>query len=214
MEQINLSHKYDFVYFAGDSFTFAMHQGDDIDGVINEKNRFSGIISDYLGLPEINVGLPGCSNMYIFRKVYEDIYKFITEGKKFLAVISYTNPDRMDMFDKNYNYAQPIHEGLDFYKSYILNHFDSDYCNEVTRDYILAIHTLFDRFNIDYVEGWAFETSLEIPFCNKKRVLDRTFSDIIKQDGRFNSNGHANIIGNSRIADQYIKKIMELYGTD
>lgn len=210
-----ISEKYDFIYFAGDSFTHAIGQLDDVHKEINKKNRFSGLICEHYNLPEVNVGLPGCSVRHIFRTIYNDVYKFVAEGKKFLAVISYPARDRMELFHKQSNTMAVLSENFDLYKDYILESYNQDYCDLISQEHIWAIHTLLDRFNIDYVEAWTCDSFLEIPYFKKERFLEKNFLEIIDKDGHFHSEniyGHANILGNRRIADYYIKKIDELYG--
>lgn len=207
-----MKNKYDFIYFVGDSYTFAVAQGDDIHGEINTSNRFSGLVSKHFELPEINVGLPGCSNQHIFRTIYNDVYKFINEGKKFLTVVSYTSPTRIELFHKKSNYPLNISDCFSFFKDYMIESFDAEHCDQVTIEYILAIHTLFDKFNLDYVEGWTTHR-LEVPYSIPARELPNTFPEIMGQDGKFPNGYHANILGNARIAEHYIKKITELYGS-
>lgn len=209
-----LVNDYDFIYFAGDSFTWAIHQGDDINREVDENNRFSGLVSKYFELPEVNAGLPGCSNQYIFQKVYNDVHEFVASGKKFISVLSYTDSSRLDLYSHNFGCQTPIaEESFSFFKDYLIESYNQDYCDELSISYVLALHTLFDKFNLDYVDSWVFRT-LDVPFSDGSRTLTSSLADIMKKDGRFNPNGHANILGNKRIAETYIAKIEELYGTN
>lgn len=205
---------YDLIYFMGDSYTRALGQLDDLKSEINETNRFCDLIGKKYNLPIVNHGMPGCSNYHIFKTVYNDIYNFIKQGKKVLAVISYTSVTRVDMFHKEKNTYLPISPDFSFYKDYMVEYFDTDFCTELTTNYILAIHTLFDRFNIDYVEAHTLDPILDIPYDNNEHCLDKSFLTITGLDGRFTQFGHANVLGNARIAEEFIKKIDQLYGTN
>ena len=205
---------YDFIYFMGDSYTWAMKQDDDINREINRQNRFSGLIGKHYNLPILNKALPGCSNFHIFKTVYDDIYKFVSQGKKILVVLSYTSPTRVDLFHNGRNKYQPISDLFSFYKEYVVESFNTNYCDDLSTQYILAIHTLLDKFNIDYVESYVWDPLLDVPYANKNRCLDKSLLEITQPEGRFNPTGHANILGNARIAEEFIKKIDQLYGTN
>lgn len=205
---------YDLIYFMGDSYTRALGQLDDLKSEINETNRFCDLIGKKYNLPIVNNALPGCSNYHIFKTVYNDIYKFIKQGKKVLAVISYTSATRVDMFHKEKNTYLPISSDFSFYKDYMVECFDTDFCTELTTNYILAIHTLFDRFNIDYVESYVFDHIIKVPYHNKRHCLDKSLITIAGPYGKFSQYGHPNILGHARIAEEFIKKIDQLYGTN
>ena len=215
MEPSDLSHKYDYIYFIGDSFTFAMNQRDDVHQVITESNRFSGLVSSHFNIPEINAGMPGCGNQYIFRKVYEDIHKLINEGKKLLVVLSYTWIDRIEFFHRKQNRPLPISaENFSFYKSYVIESMDYHYNKQISCELIWTMHTLFEKYNIDYIETYM-DTIIDVPYANTDRVIDTPLMEMLDPIvDRFTPVGHANVTGNAKIASQYIKKITELYGTN
>ena len=211
---IDLSNKYDFIYFIGDSFTFAINQADDVKREVNKSNRFSSLVSSHFNLIEVNEGNPGCANHYIFRKVYQDIHKFVDEGKKFLVVLAYTYPERMEMFNNKVHIPVPINKGFSFYKDYIIESMNQDYCDQISTELIWAIHTLLDSFGIDYVESYM-HSILKIPYAKNERVIPLPLESILDPvEDRFTPNGHANIKGNAKIASHYINKISELYGTN
>lgn len=204
---------YDFIYFIGDSYTFAILQKDDVLNEVTEKNRFSGLIGSHYNIPVINEGMAGCSNQTIFRKIYEDVYRFVNDGKKFLVVISYTDITRMELYNNKQRKNVTISDHFSFFKDYLIESHNLENCKFITTSYILAIHTLLERFNIDYVEAYTNEI-IKVPYMNKNKCLDKTFMEITGLDGRFSLNGHANVLGNDRIAKAFIQKINELYGTN
>lgn len=204
---------YDFIYFIGDSFTYAIKQKDDILGEITEHNRFSNLIGQHYNLPVVNQGMPGCSNHTIFKKLYDDVYRYVSENKKFLVVLSYTDFTRLELYHNQRKENVTISDLFSFYKDYIVESFDFKNCKELTLHYILAMHTLLERFNIDYVEAFTNEIHTGL-YSNKKKCLEETFMEIINVDGRLSQNGHPNTIGHDRIAKEFIKKIDELYGTN
>lgn len=207
-----INQKYDLIYFMGDSFTWAAGLDDDLKKEVNVDNRFSNLIGSHYNIPIMNLAKSGCSNYTIFQTVYEDIYKFVKKKKKVLAIISYTSEVRIDLHHNKIGYPIPLSDNFSFFKEYMLESYNYDFCIRFSTDHILAIHTLFERFNIDYVEAYTTDPILTIPFENKTRCLDQTFMDITQPEGRFTLTGHANALGNARIANAFIKKIDQLYG--
>lgn len=210
---------YDLIYFMGDSFTYAVHQLDDLLREINEENRFSGLIGKHYNLQVINNAKPGCSNYHIFKTVYKDVFNLINQKKKFLAITSYAYHTRVDLFHRSYKNYFPLSPKFSFYKDYMLESFDEDYCYELSLYHILAIRTLFDKFKIDYVDAFIDQPLRDHIKSSKfnvnpEKCLTASFNEIIKNDGKFISGGHANVIGNARIANEFIKKIDKLYGTN
>ena len=53
---------YDFIYFIGDSYTYAIGQTDDQLGEINVNNRFSQLVADHYKLEHVNQAQAGQSN--------------------------------------------------------------------------------------------------------------------------------------------------------
>lgn len=204
---------YDLIYFMGDSFTLGLGQLDDTHKEINLTNRFSNLIGKNYNLPVINNAVAGCSNYFIFSEVYKDIYHLIKQNKKILAVISYTSPVRQELWSVNKNSPVTISPNFSFYKEFMLESFNTDYCDNLTKSYILSIRTLFHRFNIDYVDAFTSRPILTINYIDNSKCLNKSFDDILQDEDRFVVNGHANVNGNKKIAEEFIKKIDFLYGT-
>lgn len=216
--------KYDLIYFMGDSWTVARGQSEDLTNSVNLENRWTGLVSKYFRLPEINEAIAGCGNRTIFQKVYQDIYSLLSENKKPLVVVSYTDPDRVELWNSKYNQLEVLSNStdywnLEFYKIFLTEYHNRDANNQQSITYILAIKTLLEKFNLDYVDNWAFTPILENKYFNTKTQLEQTLVDIAGDEGRFpmpnllSTYGHANVYGNQKIANKIIQKISQLYDT-
>lgn len=204
---------YDLIYFMGDSFTFGYNQADDKNNEITVDNRFSNLVGKYYNLDVVNNASPGCGNQYIFQQVYKDVYKLINENKNFLAVIFFSSEDRIELYNKKNKYLQGINpNSFSFYKDFMIESWDQNYNREMTSIYILAIQTLLEKFNIDYVNGFVFYSPIKMPYCNTKKFIDECLVHIMGNKGCFQKQGHPNILGHQLIANKIINKVEELYG--
>ena len=90
---------YDLIYFIGDSFTYAIKQADDIEGVITTENRFSQLVADNYKLEHVNQAKAGQSNQWIARTLQDDMIAYNIEDKNPLVVVSYTDTGRHEMWE-------------------------------------------------------------------------------------------------------------------
>lgn len=213
--------KFDTLYFMGDSWTFAAGQADDVRGEVTHENRFSGIISKKLNLPCINNALPGCGNQHIFRTVYEDINTLVKKNKKPLACIFYTDSARNELYSIRNKYPINISEefSIDFFKFYMTECYDIEYLKQQTMYYIMAVRTLLEKYQIPYVDGWAMAGyRVKVPYTDDSHELEKGFEEItgvnrfdyIGPNGHTGNLGHANVKGNSLIADAVLEKMSQL----
>jgi hypothetical protein len=211
--------KYDLIYFVGDSYTFEMHQGDDLYRTVTEKNRFSTLIGNYYNLPVINNALPGCSNEYILRTVYTDIRKFRRNGINPLVFCSYTDINRKEFFCEEadpqiskqvatINAHCPVFDS-EFVKEYFIKHFNWEFLNHVSCIQVDACKTLFKYLNIDFIDVFQNEI-LDYDFITDKECLG-SINKFVGPTNMFNGWGHLTVNGNKLVADWAIAKFNELY---
>lgn len=211
---------YDLIYFMGDSWTFALGQAEDIDQTVNLENRWTRIVSKYFDLSEVNKSKAGCGNFFIFKTVIEDIPQLIGKGLNPLVVISYSDPNRKEFYIKNRDiYLSINHEDFDveFHKEFLTSHYSSIVQNQETILYMASLQNFLQNKKIDYVENFAFTNILDHPLLDRSRLLDKTLLDIAEDEGRLLmpdkiNYGHANVLGNKKIADKIINQIKIHYG--
>lgn len=216
--------QYDCIYFMGDSWTVAACLSEDVHQTVTVHNRFSTLIGNHFGLSVINQSKSGCGNQTIFQTVYNDVNKLKSEGLKPLVVVSYTDPNRVELYNPKYGNIEVINQDstmwdTEFYKTYLTRYFTHDANNDQSIYFILAVKTLLERHGLDYVDNWAFTPILENKYFNTNCQLEQTLLDIAGDEGRFEmpnhipcKYGHANSLGNRKIADKLIEKIIQLYG--
>jgi hypothetical protein len=212
--------KYDLIYFVGDSWTYAHSQFEDIDKEVTIDNRWSRLVAKHFDLEEVNNSQAGIGNLSICQRTYRDILDFISKGKKVLAVISYSDPNRVEVYNKEHSRLIALNEShwdIEFFKTYMTQYHSWEANIEQTIFYITATKTFLERYNVDYVDNFAFTKILDIPYFSNKTMLDKTLCDIAGNDGRLlepyknNSYGHANVQGNIRIANAIIEKLINEY---
>ena len=216
--------KYDLIYFMGDSWTFARGQDEDVNREINISNRWSGLVASHFGLEEVNNSQAGIGNLSICQRTYRDVLDFVSKGKKVLAVISYSDPNRIEVYNKEHSRLIALNEShwdIEFFKTYMTQYYSQEANIEQTIFYITATRILFERYNVDYVDNFAFTKILDIPYFSNKTMLDKTLCDIAGDEGRFllhykreppySPYGHANVLGNVKIANAVIEKITKEY---
>ena len=211
--------KYDLFYCIGDSFVFAVDQADDPAKTINNQNRFTGLIASHYNLQEVNKGLPGASNEYIFRTIYSDMEVYSRNNIKPLVLLLYTDCSRKEIWstkDRN-----PVTLGnhcvsSSFIKEWYAEHFDVGYNKIMTNIIITAIGYMLAANNIDFVDGYSItlrevieENNTHLPMCVGDFCGFDRFS--LMEDG--DHCGHPTVQGHKRIAKWIIDKIDSLYNT-
>lgn len=215
---------YDLIYFMGDSWTYASGQAEDINNEVNDHNRWSKLVANHFGLEEINKSEAGIGNLSICQRTYNDVLRYVNEGKKILAVISYSDPNRVELYNDEISRLVALNESqwdLEFFKTYMTKYYSWKNNIQQSIFYITATKTLLECHNIDYVDNFAFTNILDIPYFSHKTLLDNTLCDIAGDEGRFllhyerepgySPYGHANILGNIKIANAIIEKITKEY---
>lgn len=215
---------YDLVYFMGDSWTFAIGQAEDINEEITTASRWSRLVASHFGLQEVNNSEAGIGNLSICQRTYRDILHYVNQGKKVLAVISYSDPARIELYNDEQSKLLALNESqwdLEFFKTYVTKYYNHQENINQTIFHITATRTLLERYNIDYVDNFAFTEVLDVPYFSNDTLLDKNLCDIAGDEGRFllhykrepgySPYGHANVLGNKKIADAIIKKITQVY---
>jgi len=213
--------KYDLIYFVGDSWTVAHIT----DGVLPEpqpkETLFTYLVANYFNIPYIVDANGGVSNEWIHRTAVNGIEKFVTENKKILLIIGWSDPSRREMFSNELRQSISVSEiscSLDWYKEYVVKYFDYDFQSEITIALRKSIRGLCHAFDIDYIECSAFTPFTNISFLDKNQMLEEHWSKICGEEGRiFVPNtlfkyGHQNKLGQEKIANALINKIIKTYG--
>lgn len=216
--------KYDLIYFMGDSWTYALGQSEDVNHEININNRWSRLVADHFGLEEVNNSEAGIGNLSISQRTYKNILEYVNKGLNVLAVISYSDPSRIEMYNEELSRIVALNEShwdLEFYKIWLTKYYNATVNTQQSIFYITATKMLLERYNVDYVDNFAFTKILDIPYVSNKTILDKRLCDIAGDEGRFLLNykrepiyspyGHANILGNKKIADAIIEQITKEY---
>lgn len=215
--------KYDLIYFMGDSFVVAINQYEDYHREINETNRWTNLVAAHYNLAHYNNGIAGCGNYTVLERVYRDIYYFLQKGKNPLAVICYSDPSRVELYNKKYKRHMVINEiqwDIEFYKSFITNYEESHANTKLSAIYIAAVQSFLLQHGVDFIECHSLNNPISDPLILDHTGLPKSLYDIAGPDGKFimqpgapSKYGHPNVLGNSRIAEAIIKKIDSLYTT-
>ena len=213
--------KYDLIYFVGDSWTVAHNT----DGVLPElqpkETLFTHLVAHHFNLPYVVDAEGGVGNEWIHRTAINGIEKFTSENNNILLIIGWSDPSRREIFSIDLKKSTSISEiscSLDWYKEYVVKCFDYDFQVEMTTAFRKSIRGLCHAFNIDYIECFAFTPITNISFLNKNHVLEQNWAEICGEEGRiFVPNtpfkyGHQNKLGQEKIANALINKIIKTYG--
>lgn len=212
---------YDLIYFMGDSFAVAIGQYEDFNNEVNTTNRWTNLVAATYNLEHHNSAIAGCGNHTVLERVYRDISSFIQQGKNPLVVVCYSDPNRIELFHKEENRLMVINESqweLEFYKSFITNYQTKQSNIERSIMHIAAVQSFLLRHNIDFVDCHSFTDIIKDPLILDHTRLSQSLYDIAGNDGKFlmpvgtySRYGHANVLGNKKIADAVIQKIDSLY---
>ena len=118
---------YDFIYFIGDSFTFAIGQADDLLSEVNVNNRFSQLVADHYKLEHVNHAVAGTNNQYIARTLQDNMIEYSLQDKNPLVVVSYTDSARQEVWDNAKNKAKSASQDDSWYKDWLVDGFDCEY---------------------------------------------------------------------------------------
>lgn len=200
-----MRNNYDLLYFMGDSFT---HGNDEGTNLINENNRFSGLISKHYNIPNVNNAVPGCSNMTIMQQTFTDILEFLNKGKKVLAIICDTQYDRLELYCQKNKRPMTISPNFSFFKDYMLECYSQDYNKKLTKNLYIAMESFFYKNKVDYIMSSISEYD---SYFTSDNWFKTNLCTVAQEDGRFYGNMHFNVLGHQRVANELIKKINELY---
>lgn len=193
---------YDFLYCIGDSYTYAHEQTDDIHCEVTLENRWSRLVADHYGLPEVNNGVAGQNNQWIARALQNDMIQYQKENKNPLVIVLWSDPSRLEVWDQSQNTTDTFNHTHKAYKDFIIDHFDFEYNSLIAEYHSRAMRFMLDYMNIDFIE--AESTKCEWRTLDKDTLL---FSDEIRKVGMFNNGtGHLNAKGNKLFAEQIIQK--------
>lgn len=218
MKENNLKKQYDLIYFVGDSFITAINQADDADKIITVKNRFSGLISQFYNLEEVNRGMPGAGNHQIAKQLFQDMFAYKRRKLNPLIIVAYSDPSRLEVYNNKKEKSESLNKDHTFFKDFMVESFNDKFNQECTNFYIDCARSIINVLNFDYVEC----NSISPVFLHKSYFSNQTFImkslvQIIGKEGCFQNTdflGHPNIKGHRLIADTIIAKINELYGTN
>jgi hypothetical protein len=193
---------YDFLYCIGDSYTYAHEQADDLLSEVTLANRWSRLVADHYGLPEVNKGVAGQNNQWIARTLQNDMIQYQKENKNPLVIVLWSDPSRLEVWDRSQNTTDTFNQDHKAYKDFIIDHFDFEYNSLIAEYHSRAMRFMLDYMNIDFIEA-------ETPWCEWRTVDKDTllFSNETKKVGMFNNGkGHLNVKGNKLFAEQIIQK--------
>jgi hypothetical protein len=203
---------YDFIYFIGDSFTYAIGQADDLLSEINVNNRFSQLVADHYKLEHVNHAVAGTNNQYIARTLQDNMIEYSLQDKNPLVVVSYTDSARQEVWDNAKNVAKSASQDDSWYKDWLVDGFDWEHFNKIAQYHINSSRFLLKYLEFDFVEIFTTKDGKSI-----NKTLEQTLVEIAGEKGLFTSVthtglGHLNLLGNKIVADTLINKIDELYG--
>ena len=209
---------YDLFYCIGDSFVHAVDQSDDLQRTVTHNNRFTGLISSHYGLREVNKGLSGASNEYIFRTIYNDMLEYKRNGINPFVLVLYTDHNRKEIWSSKNNIPYTLGEYIAskaFIKEWYSEHFNDTYNKHMSDAIESAIKFMLTSYGIDYLDGHSLTPDKNIKYNTH---LDMPVGDFCAPD-RFpltdknDFDGHPTVQGHKRIAKWIIDKIDSLYNT-
>jgi hypothetical protein len=209
---------YDFIYFIGDSYTYAIGQTDDQLGEINVNNRFSQLVADHYKLEHVNQAQAGQSNQWIARTLQDDMIAYNIEDKNPLVVVSYTDTGRHEMWDNKLGQPDTCNPSQSWYKDWIIDGHNLNFSNKVSQYHINASRFLLRYLKFDFVELYTtvLGTRGSTTPITATEVIDLSIIEIGAENGLYlqvgGFLGHLNITGHKLVTDVLIKKINELYG--
>jgi hypothetical protein len=212
---------YDFIYFIGDSFTYAIGQADDLLSEINVNNRFSQLVADHYKLEHVNHAEAGTSNQFIARTLQDNMIEYSLQDKNPLVIVSYTDSAREEVWDKEEKRPQTVWDKMSWYKDWITDGFDFEFQDKVTQYHINSSRFLLKYLKFDFVELYTTVygsrgSTYGLPCFTQEEIIDLSIVEIGAPDGCFpglhGSAGHLNITGHKLATDVLIKKIDKLYG--
>jgi hypothetical protein len=200
----------DCLYIIGDSFVVGWGQDDDKNKEVNHYNRFSSLLSKNLKLNEINKGVAGCSNEYIFRQTIIDIGNLLRNNIKPLVICVYTDVSRKELYC---NKSSNLNSVRNFIKDYHVNHYDNLYSYQHSISLIAGLQSFLKINNVNYVEISSLGSRDDIKEYDENNLIDNTnyFFNIEEVIGynRFHLdetkplyNGHPTALGHRLIAEK------------
>jgi hypothetical protein len=90
----------DIIYANGDSWSFGSELADD-SKLYRDAHNYPGLIAKHLEVGLENNSFPGGSNDRTFRTTVYDIANLIANGKRPLAIITWTEIHRFELYDNN-----------------------------------------------------------------------------------------------------------------
>ena len=226
---------YDLIYFIGDSFTYAIKQADDIEGVITTENRFSQLVADNYKLEHVNQAKAGQSNQWIARTLQDDMIAYNIEDKNPLVVVSYTDTGRHEMWDNKLGEPDTCNPSQSWYKDWIMDGHDLNFSNKVSQYQINASRFLLRYLKYDFVEIFTAQHSQHLthetgitkekdPLSSVEETCEHSIMEAAGfEHGCFKalvdfhrgedkaSLGHLNVKGNQLVANHLIRQIDKLY---
>ena len=214
--------KLKYLYANGDSWMVG-------DGVENEE-RWSKLLSDKLGLIEINESTSGGSNDRMVRRTIRWFDNNTDKWDEVLVVLGFTTPHRMEYWDPvDKKWVGWAHSYIKrsfvsksdkkWWEKYVTLFWHDVNVNYKLKNQILLLTSFFDSNNIKYLMffswkgGYGFKDVKDFKTINTKYFLPEAFLDfILKELGRkkaFTKCDHASVEGHKIWTEKLCKELKD-----
>ena len=151
-------------------------------------NGWPALLAKKLGVPLVNLAVPGSGNDTIHRRVYEYYFEDLPNNNKPLYVIGWTQPWRREAWCRKYyntnmpeGYASisfPDNKPKNFYEAALLDNWSEEDFLRRTMLYQLSIDSLFKSANTPYIGSFFAEPI--------QANAEETFNALTKYKNHFN----------------------------
>ena len=187
-----------------------LRPGSDESKKLEAKSRYSAILSDKLGLTEINEAEGGGSNQRIFRKTWNWIAKNPKLLSETLFVIQWSYPVRSEYYnpeidDKKWNHVDYVNDKKWTDQKFGMNEYlgfkvpDVETSSDITLRYVLSLQSFFKEHKVNFIFFEGDDTEMEgtINFTSDLGKLVNLNHWILESFFRFSGkeltlNGHPN----------------------
>ena len=139
-----------------------LRPGSDESKKLEAKSRYSAILSDKLGLTEINEAKGGGSNQRIFRKTWNWIAKNPKLLSETLFVIQWSYPVRSEYYnpeidDKKWNHVDYVNDKKWTDQKFGMNEYlgfkvpDVETSSDITLRYVLSLQSFFKEHKVNFI---------------------------------------------------------------
>jgi len=202
----------DTVYVVGDSFVQGWGQADDLKHEVTEQNRFTRILSERLGVREINRGQAGASNEYIFRETMRGLRILGRDRARTLFVVAWTEYSRREIW---FSKSKPsgLTQISTVIPNYHVDYYDDNHAKTHSWAMIQALHLALTEQRVPWLEFWTVG-SIKHYQGTHSLDMDRNILDMESLLGRDRYclqpnqyTGHPTPQGHRRIAERIIESL-------